>query len=54
VRVPDGLSFAEFRGYDTWQTIAPSQTPEELKAILGNAAMITALKAGIPRHRQRA
>ena len=48
VRVPDGLSFAEFKGYDTWQTIAPSQTPEELKAILGNAAMITALKAGIP------
>ena len=48
VKVPDGLAFSDFKGYDTWQTIAPSQTPEEIKSILGNAAMITALKAGIP------
>src|SRR5262249_52604442 len=48
VKVPDGLSFAEFNGYDAWQTVAPSQTPEELKAILGNAVMIKALKDGIP------
>jgi hypothetical protein len=48
VKVPNGLSFAEFKGYDTWQTIAPSQTPEELKAILGNPVMIKALKDGIP------
>jgi hypothetical protein len=47
-KVPNGLSFAEFKGYDTWQTIAPSQTPEELKAILGNAVMIEALRAGVP------
>ena len=47
-KVPNGLSFAEFKGYDTWQTIAPSQTPEELKAILGNPVMIAALKGGIP------
>lgn len=48
VKVPDGLAFSDFKGYDAWQTIAPSQTPEEIKSILGNAAMITALKAGIP------
>ena len=48
VKVPDGLSFAEFKGYDTWQTIAPSGTPEELKAILGNAVMIKAFKDGMP------
>jgi hypothetical protein len=48
LKVPNGLSFAEFKGYDTWQTIAPSQTPEELKAILGNAVMIKALNDGIP------
>src|SRR3954471_23115387 len=48
VKVPNGLSFAEFKGYDSWQTIAPSQTPEELKAILGNTVMINALKAGVP------
>ena len=48
VKVPNGLSFAEFKGYDAWQTMAPSGTPEELKAILGNAVMIKALKDGIP------
>jgi hypothetical protein len=48
VKVPNGLAFSEFKDYDTWQTIAPSQTPEELKAILGNPAMIAALKSGIP------
>ena len=48
VKVPNGLSLAEFNGYDAWQTIAPSETPEELKAILGNPVMIKALKDGIP------
>ena len=48
VKVPNGLALSEFKGYDTWQTIAPSQTSEELKAILGNAVMIKALKDGIP------
>ena len=48
VKVPNGLSFADFKGSDAWQTIAPSQTPEEVKAILGNAVMIKALKDGIP------
>ncbi len=48
VNVPNGLSFAEFKGYDTWQTIAPSVTQEEVKAILGNAVMIKALTDGVP------
>ena len=48
VKVPNGLAFADFKGYDAWQTIAPSQTPEEIKGILGNAVMIKALKDGIP------
>ena len=47
-KVPNGLSFAEFKGYDSWQTIAPSGTPEEIKAVLGNPVMIKALKDGIP------
>jgi hypothetical protein len=46
--VPDGLSFSEFGGYDAWQTIAPSATPEDIKSILGNAVMIQALKEGTP------
>jgi len=48
VKVPDGLAFSEFRGYDSWQTIAPSQTEDGVKAILGNSVMINAYKAGIP------
>jgi len=48
VKVPNGLALSEFKGYDTWQTIAPSQTDEGLKAILGNSVMINAYKAGIP------
>ena len=48
VKVPNGLGFSEFKGYDTWQTIAPSETDEGLKAILGNSVMINAYHAGIP------
>lgn len=48
LRVPNGLAIAEFKGYDAWQTIAPSETPEEVKVIVGNPAMIKALEGGIP------
>ncbi len=48
LKVPNGLAFSEFKGYDAWQTIAPSQTDDGLKAILGNSAMIAAYGAGIP------
>ncbi len=26
LKVPNGLSFSEFRGYEDWQVVAPSQT----------------------------
>src|SRR6476661_7828155 len=48
LKVPSGLGFSEFKGYDTWQTIAPSQTESSLKAIVGNSVMIAAYNAGIP------
>jgi hypothetical protein len=48
LKVPDGLSFSEFKGYDTWQDVAVSETEGSVKAILGNPAMITAYKGGIP------
>jgi Cytochrome P460 len=48
LKVPDGLAFSEFRGYDTWQTIAVSETETSVKAILGNPTMIAAYKEGIP------
>lgn len=48
LKVPGGLAFAEFRGYDTWQTVAISQNGDKIETILGNPAMIAAYKAGIP------
>jgi hypothetical protein len=48
LRSPDGISIAEFPGYEAWPVIAPSQSDDAIKAILGNPAMIAAYAAGIP------
>src|SRR6185312_17136362 len=48
VKVPGGLAFSEFRGYESWQVIATSQNEKAVAAILGNPAMIAAYQAGIP------
>src|SRR5271165_5483808 len=48
LKVPNGLAFSEFRGYEGWQVISISQNGELVAAILGNPAMIDAYKAGIP------
>jgi hypothetical protein len=48
LKVPGGLAFAEFKGYESWQTIAVSHNGDKLAVILGNAAMVDAYKAGIP------
>ena len=48
LKVPDGLAFSEFRGYEGWQIISMSYNGGKMAAILGNPAMIDAFKAGIP------
>src|ERR1700735_2199519 len=48
LKVPGGLAFAEFRGYQGWQPIAISHNGTKLALILGNRLMIDAFKAGIP------
>ena len=48
LKVPNGLAFSEFRGYEGWQTISISYNGGLLAVILGNPAMIDAYKAGIP------
>ena len=48
VKVPGGLGFAEFKGYETWETVAVSYNGKTIAVILGNPAMIAAYKAGIP------
>jgi hypothetical protein len=48
VKVPGGLAFSEFRGYESWEVISMSQTDKAVAVIMGNPAMIAAYKAGIP------
>jgi hypothetical protein len=48
LQVPNGLAFSEFRGYETWQDVAVSQTDNGLKVIAANDAMIDAYRQGIP------
>lgn len=59
LKTPNGITFSEFKGYESWQVIAPSQPDNEggcgsapapgcIKAILGNPVMIKAFADGIP------
>jgi hypothetical protein len=48
LQVPDGLAFADFKGYEGWQLVSVSQTDDRLKVILANPAMIAAYKEGTP------
>ena len=48
LKVPNGLAFSEFKGYEGWQTIAVSYNGGLLAVILGNPAMMDAFKAGVP------
>ena len=48
VRVPGGLAFSEFRGYEGWQAISISRNEKVVAMILGNPVMIEAYGAGIP------
>jgi hypothetical protein len=48
LKVPNGLAFSEFRGYEGWQVIAVSLNGGLLAVIVGNPAMIDAFKAGVP------
>ena len=48
LKVPNGLAFSEFKGYEGWQAIAPSQTDESIKAVVGNPVMMKAFQDGIP------
>jgi len=48
VKVPNGLAFSEFRGYEAWQVVSISQDGDHIAAILGNPVIIKAYLAGIP------
>jgi hypothetical protein len=48
LKVPNGLAFSEFKGYENWQTVAVSQTEMGLKVISANTTMINAYRSGVP------
>ena len=50
LKVPNGLAFSEFRGYEDWQVVAPSQTDAQnvMRVILANPVMMKAYREGIP------
>ena len=48
VKVPNGLAFSEFRGYEAWQVVSISQDGNLIAAILANPVMIDAYMAGVP------
>ena len=48
LRVPNGLAFSDFKGYEDWQLISSAKTDDRMKVILGNPTIIAAYKSGIP------
>lgn len=48
LKVPGGLSFSEFKGYETWEPVAPSAVPGEIKQIAANPVMMAAYRKGLP------
>src|SRR6187402_1104473 len=46
VKVPGGLAFSEFKGYEAWQAISLSRNEKVVAVIMGNPAMIAAYQAG--------
>ena len=43
LQLSGGLSFSEFRGYENWQVVSVSQTPELLKVEVANPTMVDGL-----------
>jgi hypothetical protein len=50
VKVPNGLAFSEFRGYEAWQLVSISQNGDHIATILANPVMIKAYLAGVPKN----
>jgi len=48
LKVPDGLAFSEFKGYETWEPVAPSLVKDGIKVISANPVMMAAYRKGLP------
>jgi hypothetical protein len=54
LKIPGGLAFSEFKGYEDWQAVGPSQTDAAhvIRLIVANPVMIAAYKGGCSRQWQ--
>jgi Cytochrome P460 len=50
VKVPGGLGFSDFKGYEDWQPVGPSLTDAQnvIRLMVANPVMIAAYKSGVP------
>ena len=48
LKLPGGLIFSDFKGYEDWQLISSAKTDDRMKVILGNPTIIAAYKSGNP------
>jgi len=48
LKVPGGLAFSEFKGYENWYVVSISEDGGLFAAILANPVMIDAYRAGVP------
>jgi hypothetical protein len=48
LKLPNGLAFSDWKGYEDWQLISSAETDDRMKVILGNPTIIAAYKSGIP------
>jgi len=48
VKVPGGLAFSEFKGFESWEAISVSANDKAMAVIVGNPTMIAAFKSGFP------
>jgi hypothetical protein len=48
LRVPGGLAFSEFRGYEDWPVVTVHRTEDLLKVVVANPVAMDAFRAGIP------
>src|ERR1700728_763812 len=50
LKIPGGLAFSDFKGYEGWQAVGPSQTDAQnvIRLILANPVVINAYKQGVP------
>ena len=53
LKVPNGLSISEFKGYQGWEAVAVSQVPGSQKLISANPVMMAAYKKGLPAKGQK-